>query len=113
MMSKNMYCLEIKRNLEEYSDLFRVDETPELQEKYALPGKPLFSDAIEEPDYMDCGDSDLLFEAARLYEKIISGLVAGGMCTHDAEELIARYEATVIEDFFDVNGGNQQCGMMN
>ena len=101
-MSKNMYCLEIKRNLEEYSDLFRVDETPELQEKYALPGKPLFSDAIEEPDYMDCGDSDLLFEAARLYEKIISGLVAGGMCTHDAEELIAMYEATIIESFFSV-----------
>ena len=35
------------------------------------------------------------------------------MSTTDAEELIARYEATVIEDYFDMNGGNQQCGMMN
>ena len=101
-MSKNMYCLEIKRNLEECSDLFSVNETPKLQDEYALSGKLLFSDAIEEPNYMDCEDSDLLFEAARLYEKIISGLVAGGMCTHDAEELIAMYEATIIESFFSV-----------
>ena len=101
-MSKNMYCLEIKRNPEECSTLFRVDGTPELQDEYALSGKLLFSNAIEETDYLDCGDSDLLFEGARLYEKIISGLVSVGMCTHDAEELIAMYEATIIESFFSV-----------
>lgn len=50
-MSKNIYCLEIKKNLEECSTLFSVDGTPELQDEYALSGKLLFSDAIEETDY--------------------------------------------------------------
>ena len=76
MMSKNIYCLEIKRNLEECSDLFSVNETPELQDEYALSGKLLFSDAIEEADYLDCGDSDLLFEGAHCLSVFPAGFPA-------------------------------------
>ena len=112
-MSK--YIIDFKNPIrsEKFSDPLSTTEVPELGDERTQSEKRLSLGSMGEPDFADYSDLDLLYKEAQLYERLVKGLEASGMSTTDAEELIARYEATVIEDFFDVNGGNQQCGMMN
>ena len=113
MMSK--YIIDFKNPIrsEKFSDQLSTTEVPRLSDECTHSEKQLSLETIGEPDCADYADLDLLYKEAQLYERLVKGLEAGGMSTTDAEELIARYEATVIEDYFDVNGGNNQCGMMN
>ena len=112
-MSKYIIDLKKSKRSEKFSDPLSTTEVPGLGDECTQSEKRLSFGTMGEPDCADYADLDLLYKEAQLYERLVKGLEAGGMSTTDAEELIARYEATVIEDFFDLNGGNHQCGIMN
>ena len=101
-MSK--YIIDFKNPIrsEKFSDQLSTTEVPELGDECTQSEKRLSFGTMGEPDCADYADLDLLYKEAQLYERLVTGLKAGGMSTTDAEELIARYEATIIKSFFSV-----------
>lgn len=101
-MSK--YIIDFKNPIrsEKFSDQLSTTEVPELSDECTHSEKRLSFGTMGEPDCADYADLDLLYKEAQLYERLVTGLKAGGMSTTDAEELIARYEATIIKSFFSV-----------